>query len=245
MGQNVNKCTLHLYNIPHDIEVPTFTSIAWSYDAEGPVQGNIHTVVMRRDEDGTLICYNVPEDHRPHVPKHIQDILAPCKYLGITTDAQLDSTCGKNKLFQKLSQRIAIISKNADSIQEAKVMHNMLVCQVATFSPLCASMNLTDCLKIDKQLLTAYQYRMKYLNCDTKHNIFISEKNGGIGVKCFTKEYVGALLRDLEVFISNPDSTTTVALLSSAEAATNLTLWTLNREQRIPCIPLQPNERIA
>jgi hypothetical protein len=47
MGQNVNKCTLHLYNIPHDIEVPTFTSIAWSYDAEGPVQGIIHTVVMR------------------------------------------------------------------------------------------------------------------------------------------------------------------------------------------------------
>jgi hypothetical protein len=56
---------------------------------------------------------------------------------------------------------------------------------------------------------------------------------------------VGALLRDLEVFISNPDSTTTVALLSSAEAATNLKLWTLNQEQRIPCIPLQPNEQIA
>jgi hypothetical protein len=133
MGRNVKKCTLYLYNIPHNIAIPTFYSIAWSYDAQGPVQGAITVVAMKRDKNNNLICYEVPKALQASVPKHIQDILSPCKYLGITTNAQLDSAPGKQKFFSKLSQRIGIISKSTDSMREACIMHNMLVCQVAHF----------------------------------------------------------------------------------------------------------------
>jgi hypothetical protein len=46
MGRNVNKCTILLYNIPEDANIPQFVSIAWSYDAQGPVKGYIRTVVL-------------------------------------------------------------------------------------------------------------------------------------------------------------------------------------------------------
>jgi hypothetical protein len=42
-----------------------------------------------------------------------------------------------------------------DCIQEAMISHNMLVCQVASFSSLCITMSLKECLGIDKHLLKA------------------------------------------------------------------------------------------
>ncbi len=114
-------------------------------------------------------------------------------------NAQLDSSDGKAKLINKLQQRIAIISKNTNGIQEARILHNMLVCQVATFSPICMCMSPQECTLIDKHLTITYQYRMKYMPSNAKHSIFISVKEGGIGVRSFTREYMGALLRDVEV----------------------------------------------
>jgi len=58
MGRNVKKCTLYLYNIPQEVTIPTFTSIAWSYDAQGPVKGSLVVVTMRRDRTGNLLCYD-------------------------------------------------------------------------------------------------------------------------------------------------------------------------------------------
>jgi hypothetical protein len=54
---------------------------------------------------------------------------------------------------------------------------------------------------------------------DAWHRIFISEKRGGIGVCSFTQAYVGALLRDIEVYIAEDNSVTGHALLSSIEEA--------------------------
>jgi len=62
MDRNVRKCTIYLYNIPENVEIPEFSSIAWSYDSRGPVKGIIAIVVMRRDcDDNYLICYQVPK----------------------------------------------------------------------------------------------------------------------------------------------------------------------------------------
>jgi len=62
----------------------------------------------------------------------------------------------------------------------------MIVCQAATFSPICISMMLKECTLIDKQLLNAYKFRMNRMPMDAKHDIFLSEKKGGIGVRSFT-----------------------------------------------------------
>jgi hypothetical protein len=51
------------------------------------------------------------------IPQHIKSILSDRKYLGVPTNAQLDSSDGKAKLINNLQQRIAIISKNTNSIQ--------------------------------------------------------------------------------------------------------------------------------
>jgi len=176
MGRNVKKCTLFLFNIPHDIAIPDFTSIAWSYDAQGPVKGSIAVVVMQRDSAGHLLCYDVEKSLRTEMPENIQKILTTSKYLGVASNAQLDNTEGKEKIINKMSQRIGLVSAKADSIQEQRITHNMLVCQVATYSPICISMSLKECSSIDKQLLTAYQYRMKCMPSDAKHSIFLSEK---------------------------------------------------------------------
>lgn len=234
MGRNVRKCTIYLYNIPEDAVIPEFTSIAWSFEAGGPVKGFIAVVVMRRDSNGNLICYDAPSTLQNSAPQHVKAILHSRKYLGVYNNAQLDNTEGKGKILKKLSQRIGLISSKTQTIQETKIAHNMLVCQVATFSPLCIYMSLKDCSRIDKQLLAAYQYRLKYMPNDSKHNIFLSEKMGGIGVRCFTQEYVGALIRDLEVFISNKNSLPAHALVSSLEEATTKHLWLLHRASKIP-----------
>jgi hypothetical protein len=133
-------------------------SVAWSFDAQGPVKGTIKVIVMQRDMEENLLCYKVPEALKKSIPQNVKDILENRKYLGVPTNAQLESDEGKKKIINKMQQRIAIISKNASSIQEAKVLHNMLVCQVATFSPLRISMLLKECAHIDRQLLSAYQY---------------------------------------------------------------------------------------
>jgi hypothetical protein len=198
MGRNVKKCTVYLYNIPEDTIIPDFSSIAWSYDAQGPIKGSITTVVVRRDHDGNMILYDVPYELRKDAPDYIQRILIQRKYLGVSKDAQQDNRGGKEKLTNKLSQRIGLVSSKASSIQEARITHNMLVCQVASFSLICIDMTLDECAEIDKKLIKAYHYQMKCMDNDAKHHIFISQKKGGIGVKSFTREYISALLRDIE-----------------------------------------------
>jgi hypothetical protein len=110
----------------------------------------------------------------------------------------------------------------------------MIVCQAATFSPICISMMLKECTLIDKQLLNAYKFRMNRMPMDAKHDIFLSEKKGGIGVRSFTQEYIGALLRDIEVYISNNNSLTTHAILSSIEENEKQYTWKLLQEGKLP-----------
>jgi hypothetical protein len=180
------------------------------------------------------ICYQVLKELCINAPPHKKDILATHKYLGVPTNAQLDNSISKEKIIVKLHQRIGLISAKVDSIQETKIAHNMLVCQVATFSLICINMSLQECADIDKQLLKAYHHRLKFMNSDTKHNIFISDKRGGIGVRCFTREYISALLQDIEVYISKENSLPVHALKSSIEEATKLALWNLHLQSRKP-----------
>jgi hypothetical protein len=79
---------------------------------------------------------------------------------------------------------------------------------------------LDECTEIDKKLPKAYRYQMKCMVNDAKHHIFISQKKGGIGINSLTQEYIGALLRDIEVQISNPNSLATHALHTSIEEPT-------------------------
>jgi len=189
---------------------------------------------MRKDITGNLLCYDVPKSIRNNMPQHIQDVLADRKYFCISTNAQLDITEGKAKLVNKMHQRIGLISKSSNSIQETKILHNMLVCQIATFSPICLSITLSDCTLIDKHLLNACKYLLKYMPNDAKHSIFISEKRGGISVRSFTQEYVGALMRDIEVYIAEEDSVTAHALHSSIEETKKQSKWKLNCDEKLP-----------
>jgi len=241
MGRNVNKCTILLYNVPENATIPEFTSIAWSYDARGPVKGSIKTIVMQRNTDDHLVCYQVPENLRANAPQPIQDILRTHKYLGVPSNAQLDGKEGREKLLRKLQQRIGLITAKSNSITETKIAHNMLVCQVATFSPICISFTLQECMAVDKQLIKAYQYRLKHMPSDAKHNTFISEKRGGMGLRSFTREYVGALMRDIEVYISNANTLPAHALQASIEEATKQCLWVMNQEDILPHIPQLKN----
>jgi len=137
MGCNVKKCTIYCCNIPEDCNIPELESIAWSYDSKGPVKGSIATVAVHRDcNNGHSICYQAPKELCINAPPHIKDILATRKHLGVPTNAQLDNFIGKVKKIAKLHQRIGLISAKVDSIQETKIAHNMMVCQVATFSPI-------------------------------------------------------------------------------------------------------------
>jgi hypothetical protein len=119
MGRNVLKCIIFLFNIPEDAVIPEFTSIAWSYDSQGLVKGSIAVVVMRRENaTGALLCFNIPNNLREDAPQHIKDILVSRKYLGVSTNAQLDGTEGKEKLIKKLNQRIGLVSTKASSISQ-------------------------------------------------------------------------------------------------------------------------------
>lgn len=95
-------------------------------------------------------------------------------------------------------------------------------------------MTLSECTDIDKKLINAYQFHMQCMPTDAKHRIFLSSKKGGIGVRSFTGEYLGALLRDIEVYISNDDSLPAHAMLASIEAATVQCKWNLYREGKFP-----------
>jgi hypothetical protein len=235
MGRNDNKCTIFLYNIPEDAIIPQFVSIAWSYDAQGPVKGYIRTVVMRRNVT-YLLCYDAPENIRENAPQHVKDILTTYKYLGVPLNAHLEGKEGRARILKKLHQRIGLISSKAQSITEAKIAHNMIVCQVATFSPICISFTLQECTTVDKQLDRAYQYRLKFVPSDANHNTFISEKRGGLGIRSFTREYIGALMRDIEVYISNKDSFPAHALQVNIEEVTHQCLWMLHQLNMLPDI---------
>jgi hypothetical protein len=237
MGRNVGKCTLYLYNIPQDAVVPTFTSTVWSYDSQGPANGIIAVVIMRRDSLDRLICYQVSGAILDQAPEHIRAILVTRKYLGVPTDAQLSGTNGRDKILKKLQQRVGLTASKTQNIAEAKISHNMLVCQVATYSPICIAMTLKECMEVDKSLLKAYQYKLGFMPSDAKHSIFISGKLGGLGLCSFTREYVSALIRDIEVYITDEDNMAAHALVASIEAATKQKLWLMEKESTIPDIP--------
>jgi hypothetical protein len=71
------------------------------------------------------------------------------------------------------------------------------------------------------------------MTSDAKHSIFLSIKRGGIGIKCFTREYIGALLRDIEVYMTNYNSLPAHALVTSLEEATKQKLWRLSQNGNI------------
>ena len=100
---------------------------------------------MQRDSEGHLLCYDVEKSLCPEMPDHNKNILTVDKYCGIATNAQLDNTDGKEKMISKLSQWIGLVLTKA-SIQEQRILHIMLFCQVATFSPSCARMSLKNVL---------------------------------------------------------------------------------------------------
>jgi hypothetical protein len=177
-----------------------------------------------------MLLFDIPHELCKDAPDYVQHILSQRKYLGVSKNAQQESSDGKEKLAKKLYQRIGLVSCKADSIQEARITHNMLVCQVANYSPIAIDMTLSECAEIDNRLIKAYHYKMKCMPNDTKHHIFISQKWGGIGVKSFTHEYIGALLRDIEVQISNPESLAAHAMCTSIEEATKKELWMLNQQ---------------
>jgi hypothetical protein len=68
---------------------------------------------------------------------------------------------------------------------------------------------------------------------DAKHG-FLSEKREGCGLRSFTRECMSALLRDIEVHITNDNSLPAHALITSLEEATKQRLWNLNLEEKIP-----------
>jgi hypothetical protein len=72
---------------------------------------------------------------------------------------------------------------------------------------------------IDKLLMMAYQYRLNFMFHDAKHG-FLSEKREGCGLRSFTRECMSALLRDIEVHITNDNSLPAHALITSLEEAT-------------------------
>ena len=218
MGRNVSKCTIILYNIPLGPN-PTFTSTAWSYDEGGPVTGNIKTVIVRRDNEGNLIKYKIPDEQIKNAPDSIKDQQAIHKYLGVPNNAYRECTEGREKLKNKLKLRVQLVKKGTSSIEEARIAHNMLVNQVATFSPLCIDMSLEDCTEIDKYLANYYHISLGYLRHDAKHNIFISEKSGGHGLSSFTVEYMAAVIREVEVNINNNTDPSGHALRASLEAS--------------------------
>jgi len=234
MVRNVKKCTLYLYNVPEGTEIPEFHSIAWSYDSQGPAKGTIATTVVKRDSENNLLCYQVDKTLLSQMPQPIRSVLATRKYLGVSFDAQLNNIDGKERMIKKINQPIGLVSATMNSIREARIAHNMLVCQVATFSPICIAMSLKDCANIDKAIIKSYHYRLKLMTHDAKHSIFISEASGGIGVKSFTMQYVGALLCDLEVYLLNDGSMPTHALIASVEAARKNALWKLWQDGKIP-----------
>jgi hypothetical protein len=126
-----------------------------------------------------MALYDVPYELLKDAPEYVQKVLAQQKYLGVPKNALLNNSAGnKRKIINKLYQRVVLASKKADSIQEAGITHNMLVCQVANYSPICIDMFLEDCCEIDKHLTKAYQYQLKCKNNDAKHHIFISQKKG-------------------------------------------------------------------
>lgn len=78
MGRNVKKCTIYLYNIPDNVEVPEFYSIAWSYDSHGPLKGSIKTVMMQQDSiTNHLLCYQAPKTIYDLASTHIKHVLNP------------------------------------------------------------------------------------------------------------------------------------------------------------------------
>ena len=81
-------------------------------------------------------------------------------------------------------------------------------------------MTLKECASVDRQIIQAYHYRLNFMASDAKHSIFISEKRGGIEIRSFTRKYIAALLRDVEIYISNEDTLPAHALITSLEEAT-------------------------
>jgi len=69
---------------------------------------------------------------------------------------------------------------------------------------------------------------------DAKHSIFLSESKGSLGLCSFTLQYLSALLRDVEVYMSNDGSMPAHALITSLSEATKQALWMLLQENRTP-----------
>ena len=55
MGRKIKKCIIRLYNIPEGVHVPEFTSMAWSYEYDGPTTGILTTVRVQWGNKGHVI----------------------------------------------------------------------------------------------------------------------------------------------------------------------------------------------
>jgi hypothetical protein len=116
----------------------------------------------------------MPEETSRKTPLHIQQLLKPIKYLGVSKNMWQDSTWGKEKTVKKLHSQMYHTANKTHSIQEMRIVHSTITTQVAIYSPISIPMTITECNEIDKMIINLYQYRLKHMKHDYKHSIFLS-----------------------------------------------------------------------
>ena len=215
VGRNPKKCSVTLYNIEENKNIPDFQSIAWSFENRGPLKAFIKPVIVRCTTEGDLIKYT---DKGIFTESEILDSLKYNRYLGVSKNSFQENTDQIDALCKKMKERICKIADRTNHPEEIRQVHNSIVGGTAAYSPLCIQFPLKKAIEMDKFITKVYSKSMGYCPSDTKHAIFISKNNGGHDVKLFTCEFICGLIREMEVNLcsNRPHG---VALRMSIQAA--------------------------
>ena len=140
---------MHCESVEHarKYEVSNFSSYAWSYEHEGPVNGTICTIPVRiKDNKGALKknCDDNPQNERGKHGTENSGIM-----LKIFRNQQRcipEQYAWRIKaMLDKMEKSIRLVARQAEL-----VAHNYMVNQVVTYSPLNLHLDLQQCEKLDQ-----------------------------------------------------------------------------------------------
>ena len=83
-----------------------------------------------------------------------------------------------------------------------RIAANMLITTMHSFAPIQKNFKIKDLMNCDSQLINTVSKTCGFSNTDAKHLLFISEKNGGHGIKTFQEVDLVANARELEVILN-------------------------------------------
>jgi len=241
IGRKGSKSEVHYFNLSAELalSIQEIETTAWSFAKDAPTTEFVpFKIALRQNElDKMFKITNFSE-----LPKEEQDDLLrifkakPHKHLGLRSSISGNAREASLEVVKKIKARLGQLRIYSLDKEAQRISCNMLCTTMHSYAPLQMAHDPNHLMECDNLMISQIAKRHGYSVTDSKHALFIQEKNGGHGFKSFLDVDIASNVREIEIILNGwmLDSKATRSRLKSYSKYINL-----------PCEDIQHSNHIG